>query len=165
MRPKTMEEAQREQELVEKARKGQVVEIPELSEDMSSYNVYINNEFFRVDLEQIGGEPTVTSVRHATRESEAPAREKESKPSPDKRESATPVSEGEGQPVNAPMPGTIISLNVQVGDWVNQGDTLLVFEAMKMENTLTAPAQGTVQKILCQEGDQVKKDDKLLLIG
>jgi pyruvate carboxylase subunit B len=165
MRPKTMEEAQREQELVEKARKGQVVEVPELSDNVSSYNVYINNEFFRVDLEQIGGEPTVTSVRHATRESEAPARETESKPAPAKEEPAAAASDSEAQPVNAPMPGTIISLNVQVGDWVNQGDTILVFEAMKMENTLTAPADGTVQKILCQEGDQVKKDDKLLLIG
>jgi pyruvate carboxylase subunit B len=165
MRPKTMEEAQREQELVEKARKGQVVEIPELSENVSTYNVYINNEFFRVDLEQIGGEPTVTSVRHASRGSEEPARETESKPAPAKEEPAAAVSDSEAQSVNAPMPGTIISLNVQVGDWVNQGDTILVFEAMKMENTLTAPADGTVQKILCQEGDQVKKDDKLLLIG
>jgi len=165
MRPKTMEEAEREQELVEKARKGQVMELPEPSENMSSYNVYINKEFFRVDLEQIGGEPVVTSVQHARPEGEAPARSTEPEPAPAREEPAAAASGGEGEPVNAPMPGTIISLHVQVGDRVSQGDTLLVFEAMKMENTLTAPADGTVQKILCQEGDQVKKDDQLLLIG
>ena len=165
MRPKTMEEAQREEELAEKARMGQVVEVPEKTEGMDSYNVFINNEFFRVDLEQLGGEPVVTSVRHARREESAPIREPEGKPSPPREEPAEEVSESESHPVTAPMPGTIISLNVQVGDWVGQGDTLLVFEAMKMENTLTAPTEGRIQKILCQEGDQVKKEDKLLLIG
>ena len=54
----------------------------------------------------------------------------------------TQSKSGEGFPVAAPMPGSIIDIKVNIGDDVNEGDVLLLLEAMKMENEVTAPAPG-----------------------
>lgn len=59
---------------------------------------------------------------------------------------ATPVNEGE--PVKAPMPGTVIGLRVETGQLVKKGDVLLVLEAMKMENELFAPSSGSVRLVV-----------------
>jgi 3-methylcrotonyl-CoA carboxylase alpha subunit len=64
--------------------------------------------------------------------------------------------------LNAPMPGSVIALNVSPGDSVNAGDALMVLEAMKMEHTISAPHDGVVQRLLFQPGDQVKEGDLLL---
>jgi pyruvate carboxylase subunit B len=63
------------------------------------------------------------------------------------------------------MPGMIIRYEVSEGDSVNEGDLLLILEAMKMENSITAPASGTVQSIPFKTGDLVKKGDVLAVIG
>jgi oxaloacetate decarboxylase alpha subunit/pyruvate carboxylase subunit B len=59
----------------------------------------------------------------------------------------------------------IVSYNKQVGDSVSEGETLLVLEAMKMENALPAPTTGTVKAIHYTSGDSVKKGDVLAVIG
>ena len=63
------------------------------------------------------------------------------------------------------MPGMIIRYEKQVGDAVSKGDTVVILEAMKMENALSAPADGTIQAINYSSGDTVSKDDVLCVIG
>lgn len=64
--------------------------------------------------------------------------------------------------VTAPLPGTITKVTVKVGDAVNAGDTVLVMEAMKMENDITAEAGGTVKAILVEAGNQVQSGQALV---
>ena len=67
--------------------------------------------------------------------------------------------------VNASMPGVVLKVLKQVGDRVNQGDTVIVLEAMKMEVTATAPAAGTVANIDVKQGDQVVNGQQLATIA
>ena len=60
------------------------------------------------------------------------------------------------------MPGKVFKIQVNVGDEVKAGDTLLSTEAMKMETNIKAKEDGTVKKILFQEGDQVQQEDLLV---
>ena len=73
-----------------------------------------------------------------------------------------PSASAGGRPINAPLPGVVIKINAKVGDKVSAGDTLLILEAMKMENNITADANGTIKAILCKEGDQVQSGQALV---
>ncbi len=66
--------------------------------------------------------------------------------------------------IKAPMPGLILDVLVQVGDTVKEGDYLLVLEAMKMENTLTALGDGVVKSVLVIKGEKVEKNQLLIEI-
>ena len=63
------------------------------------------------------------------------------------------------------MPGMIIRYEVEVGDTVSEGDVVLILEAMKMENSITAPTTGSVLSISFKNGDSVQKGDTLAVIG
>ncbi len=69
---------------------------------------------------------------------------------------------GKGGPLRSPMPGKIVELPVAAGDAVSCGDTVVVVEAMKLRNSLTANADGTVSAVHCTEGDQVAAGDLLV---
>lgn len=64
--------------------------------------------------------------------------------------------------LKAPMPGLVINIEVKPGDVINEGDTLLVLEAMKMENVIKATGEGTVKEIKVGQGDKVEKDQVLI---
>ncbi|MDB5241666.1 MAG: acetyl-CoA carboxylase biotin carboxyl carrier protein subunit [Spirosoma sp.] len=64
--------------------------------------------------------------------------------------------------LKAPMPGLIVGINVTVGDTISKGDSLLILEAMKMENNLKAPGDGTIKAIRAQKGDRVEKGQVLV---
>ncbi|MDX1602923.1 MAG: biotin/lipoyl-containing protein [Salinimicrobium sediminis] len=70
-----------------------------------------------------------------------------------------------GFPVEAPLPGSIFKLKVKVGDTVVKGDSLLILEAMKMENDVLADQAGVIKEIKVKEGDAVLQNDLLLVIG
>ena len=74
---------------------------------------------------------------------------------------AAPASAG-ANTVTAPLPGTITKVTVKVGDAVNAGDTVLIMEAMKMENNITAEFGGTVKAILVEAGNQVQSGQALV---
>lgn len=65
----------------------------------------------------------------------------------------------------APMPGVIVMCEKGLGDQVCKGDVVVILEAMKMENLITAPVQGKVVSILCKEGERVRKGTLLALIA
>ncbi len=67
--------------------------------------------------------------------------------------------------IPTPIPGQIISINVTVGEKVRAGQKLLVLEAMKLENSITATMDGTVEKILVSEGDVVSQGQTLVVLS
>ena len=71
---------------------------------------------------------------------------------------------GEPGEVGAPMQGTVLTIEVSMGDEVSRGDTLLSTEAMKMETTITAPVDGTIQSVPVSPGDEVSSDDLVMVI-
>lgn len=78
---------------------------------------------------------------------------------------AAPVVTGAGEAVNAPMPGTILKVNVTQGQKVAEGTVLCVLEAMKMENEILAPKAGTVTQVLAAKGATVDTGAPLVVIG
>ena len=78
---------------------------------------------------------------------------------------AAPKAAGEGTPVKAPLPGVVTKVLVAVGQKVKKGETVLVLEAMKMENNITAEADGSVTGICVAAGDSVMEGTTLLTIG
>ena len=64
--------------------------------------------------------------------------------------------------IKAPMPGLILEVNVKEGDEVKEGDYLLVLEAMKMENALTAPRDAVIKSISVEKGQTVEKNQLLI---
>ena len=78
---------------------------------------------------------------------------------------AAPVVTGSGEAVAAPMPGTILKVNVQNGQAVKAGQVLVVLEAMKMENEIMAPKDGTITAVAVQKGASVDTGAPLVFIG
>lgn len=78
--------------------------------------------------------------------------------------SAAPAAVAAGTPVTSPLPGNVLSINVNVGDAVKAGQLLVLIEAMKMENEILAPADGIVKQILVSKGAVVATGDTLLVI-
>ena len=66
--------------------------------------------------------------------------------------------------VKSPMPGIIKSIDVVVGDQINEGDILLILEAMKMENPIVAPVGGKISEVSISQGQSVKGGDRLIVI-
>jgi oxaloacetate decarboxylase alpha subunit len=86
-------------------------------------------------------------------------------PEPPAAPAPVPTSSEGGSPLTAPLPGSIFTMKCNVGDAVNEGDTLLIMESMKMESEIKAHLAGTVQSILVKEGDNVQTGDSLVTIG
>ena len=81
------------------------------------------------------------------------------------KEQPAPVKAGSGTIVHAPLPGTISEVCVKVGDAVAAGDTVIVLEAMKMQNNIEAENSGTVTSVLVSKGDTVMDGAPLVTIG
>ena len=179
MKPRTMVDVKREKELLEKAKAGKLIEkiekvVPEMGDNLRKFNVLVDGEYFGVEVEDVDGTPMISSVSQAAYRPAAappppprPAAPKAVPPAAPKPSSPpTPAADdGEGTPLVAPMPGMIVGLGKQVGDQVNKGETVIVLEAMKMENGLPAPVSGTIKKISFGVGDHVKKNDVLCIIS
>ena len=135
------------------------VEIEEMSGNIAK--VSVNGIPFEVELKQpINPAKAITRPKVA-----APVAAAAPAPAPAAKPAAPAAPAGAGAAVKAPLPGTISSINVKVGDKVNVGDTVLVLEAMKMQNNIEAENSGTVTSILVNQGDSVMEGSTLLTIG
>lgn len=81
------------------------------------------------------------------------------------RQTQPKAAVGAGKKITAPLPGTITDVKVKVGDTVKNGDTVLVLEAMKMQNNIEAECDGTITSVVVSKGDTVMEGDALVTIG
>ena len=175
-KPKTLEDVKREDELVAKAKAGELVEKVEMKAPIKgpsvrTFNVYVGDEYYKVEVEPTGGPATFAAppVYAPAQAPAAPPPKPEAPPAPAEKKEAPPPAEaavaaGE-TPVTAPIPGTIIRYLVKEGDEVKAGDSVVVLEAMKMENDIVAPAGGKIKAINCKPGDKVAGGAVLAVIG
>ena len=124
---------------------------------MKMYKVNVNGTEYEITLEVVDAADVKPA---APAPAAAPAPVAEAAPAP----AAAPAAAG-GETVVAPMPGTILSVNVANGAAVKKGDVLLVLEAMKMENEITAPCDGTVSSVPATKGATVNTGDVLCVIA
>lgn len=133
---------------------------------MRKFNITVNGKTYEVDVEEAGvssapvaaptAAPQVTASAPA-----APAAPVAPAPAP----APTPAPTGDGKPVSAPMPGTIVSVKVNVGDKVASDSLVVIMEAMKMENEIFAGMEGTVTSVSVQAGASVNTGDVLVTIA
>jgi len=76
-----------------------------------------------------------------------------------------PTSAGGGYQIKAPLPGTIMGVKVKVGDMVKASDTVIILEAMKMENAIHAGRDGKVESIAVNQGDAVLEGAVLITLA
>ncbi|MBC2703807.1 pyruvate carboxylase subunit B [Desulfobacula sp.] len=179
IKPITLEDVEKQNQMIEKAKKGELVEkskvedMPEKSEYARTFNVFVEGEYFEVGVDEVGGAPVITYAAAAAPAQPAPvapaapappAAPAAPKPAPAAKEEPA-SSASAGTSVAAPMPGMVIKYEKNVGDSVNEGETVVVIEAMKMENALPAPTSGVVKAINYNSGDAVAKGDVLAVIG
>ena len=121
---------------------------------MKRYRITVNGQSYDVQVEEVGGAAAAPAAS-------AP------RPAPAAAAPAATASAGASGPsaVKAPMPGTLMAYKVAVGQAVRKGDVLLILEAMKMENEITAPADGTVKALGPSEGSSVSTGDLLVDLG
>ena len=118
---------------------------------MKKYNVNVNGTSYEITLEVVDEKDVKTSAPAAPKAAPAPA--------------PAPKSNASGETVTSPMPGNILSVNVQNGAAVKKGDVLMVLEAMKMENEIMSPCDGTVVSVNVQSGASVETGAVLCVIG
>lgn len=131
---------------------------------MKKFNVKINGVSYEVEVEEVASASPAAAVKPA-----APAAAPAKPAAPAPAAAAAPAAKtevGAGDTgVNAPMPGKIVKLVTEVGKQVNAGDVLLILEAMKMQNEITAPKAGVVKGINVTAGQGVKPGEVLVVIG
>ena len=130
---------------------------------MKTYKVCVNGNEYEVTVEEMQpGETARAAAAPAT--SAAPATPATPATSAAPATSATPVASA-ATTISAPMPGTILSVNIKVGDTVQAGQVLFILEAMKMENEIMAPAGGTVTAVAATKGASVNSGDMLCTLA
>ena len=147
---------------------------------MDKYQYKVNGVDYEVEIEEIEGTTAKVTVNGKAFEVELkePVKATTSKPA----KVAAPVAAaapaaapapaskpaavaGEGAKVTAPLPGTITEVKVAVGQAVKAGETVIILEAMKMQNNIEAENSGTVTSILVGQGDAVMEGATLITIG
>lgn len=136
---------------------------------MRKFNIKVNGQAYEVEVEEVAGGfapapvvPVAAAPAPAVAPVAAPAPEKaEAKAAPSPAPVAAPAG---GTQLKAPMPGTVIDFKATNGAAVKKGQTVLILEAMKMENEIVAPADGVIT-FVASKGASVNTDDLLAVIA
>lgn len=136
---------------------------------MRKFNIKVNGQAYEVEVEEVAGGfapapvvPVAAAPAPAVAPVAAPAPEKaEAKAAPAPAPVAAPAG---GTQLKAPMPGTVIDFKATNGAAVKKGQTILILEAMKMENEIVAPADGVIT-FVASKGASVNTDDLLAVIA
>ena len=135
---------------------------------MKKYNIVVNGTSYTVEVEELGGAPAAPAAAAAP--APAPAAPAAAPapvaaapaPAPAPEPAAAAAPSAGGMIATSPMPGTIMEIKVSVGQSVKEGDTLVILEAMKMENEIPAPRAGVVDAILTSKDASVNAGDPLV---
>ena len=125
--------------------------------DEESVELEVNGTPYLVELEA-KKKKTISSIQRQVPSSE----QKEAAPRP--TVTRTAVAAG-SVVINAPLPGVVLDIKVKAGDVVKKGQTVIVLEAMKMENNIAAPSDGTISKVSVEKGASVLEGTELIVIG
>jgi len=138
---------------------------------MKKFKITVNGKAYEVEVEEMGGTPVAAPAPQASAPAPAPAAPAPAPAAPAPAAPASTPAPAVGGPipdgaitVKAPMPGKISALKAEAGKAVKRGDIILVLEAMKMQNDITATADGTLHEIRVNPGDNVKTGDVLAVI-
>ncbi len=145
---------------------------------VKKFKVSVDGETFDVEVEEVKAQQVITHIKKSRNKTEQPRKndvvvekpqEKQTVAAPVKTTISTPIStkttnthESSTNAVVAPLPGKILSINVEQGNSIKKGDALLVIEAMKMENEILAVANGKIKEIFVNKGDYVTTGQKLI---
>ena len=137
---------------------------------MRKFQIKVDGKVYEVEVEEVGGDESskgTISIPQpiASKVKEEPVSKKVDKPTSNSAPIKAPAAAVAGEEVAAPMPGKVLQLKVSEGDSVKDGDTLLILEAMKMENEIVANASGNIKKINVAANDMVDTGDVLMVIG
>lgn len=127
------------------------------------YKVTLNNRTYEVEVE--AGQAMLVDEYEAYAPAAPAVAPAPAPAAPAAAPAAASPALAAGEVVKSPMPGNILKINVTVGQKVNEGDTLLVLEAMKMENEVAAPRSGTVAQIIVSKGAVVETGAPLVVIS
>lgn len=124
---------------------------------MKKYNIKVNGALYEVEVEEVKGEFTSSPAPVAVTEA-APAKVQASP------KVQTQKTVAAGEKIECPMPGTVLKVNVNVGDNVKKGQVLFILEAMKMENEIMAPRDAKIVEVGVAKGASVNTGDALAVI-
>ena len=127
------------------------------------YKVTLNGRTYEVEVE--AGQAMLLSEYEAVAPAAPAPAAAPAAPAAAPAAAAAPAVTGAGEPVTAPMPGTILKVNVTQGQAVKAGTVLCILEAMKMENEIVAPVAGTVASVNVKKGDTVETDAVLVTLN
>lgn len=135
---------------------------------MKKFLIKVNGSEYEVEVEEIrdgsvAAQP-VAEFKAAPAPAAAPAPKPAAPAAPKPAAKSTAVPAG-AVTITAPMPGTILKVNVNPGDAVKKGQVLLILEAMKMENEIVAPNDGKIASVNVEKGVSVNAGDVLVSIG
>jgi len=159
VKPKTMDDVRREDELIAKAKAGKLVE-KEIAPKEAEVRLLtqVGDKVHSTGVEPVGAPPLTTPTTAPT-VTPPPTKPVEEKAPPSQVE-----AKAKEIAIEAPMPGMIISYEVKVGDEVSADDTVVILEAMKMSNAISTPVSGRVKAINFKSGDNVNRGDILAVI-
>ena len=131
---------------------------------MRNFKVTVNGISYDVSIEEVSGFAAAPAAPVAA-PAPAAAPVQKAEPAPAAAPAPAPAAPANGTTVASPFPGTIVRIDVKVGDEVSEGDVICVVEAMKMENDITAPVDGRVVAINVNQGQSVASEQTLVVIG
>lgn len=120
--------------------------------------VEVNGVPYKVELDKKTPKKEKPALAQSGHTNHGPTAHISSKPAP------RPSSPSHPDALKSPLPGTVMSITVKVGDSVKNGDKVGVLESMKMENDLRSSKDGVVKQILVSQGDTVQEGDDLMII-
>ena len=139
------------------------VAINEVEESVAK--VEVNGTPFTVEFEQPVAKPKAIKVVKPTTTSAPAVTPAAGRPSAATNAAPAAAASAGGTEVTSPLPGVILDVLVKEGDAVKQGQTVMMLEAMKMENAIEAPADGVVKSINARKGDSVLEGAVLAILG